>query len=410
MLKPLAQCAALIVTAVLAACQPANQAALPTLVGAAQTTLDETSSATPGPTATSTRRAASLPPTFTPTPSETPTLRPTDERTATPPGFRPQGTIFYVYNGDAIIALDPQSGEEQVVMQFGMGQRLADLSASPDAALLAFTAPSINASREAHVMNRDGSYVQQISCLRFGELRLPRWTADGAALAFFAAQAPQGRGNLFRADIAGAGNCPQDNRQGLLFNAVLERFGDLAYYDARQVWLVASDEGIVAYGADSGLAPYVPPNAYGPQVRLRFSASREFLSYIAIIPAIGGYTTEARLLSLEEGLPSQAREGSTLFADALDTAWHPRQDRLLIVGRTAFALADVRGSLRLLEVGRLRDAVGTFSADGQSIAYSALDENDVLQVYSLALDDPAAAPRQLTRHAEGSIDELLWLP
>jgi len=408
MLRPLTRCAALILLA-LTACQPSSESALPTLANAAQPTLG--ASPTPGPTATSTRRAPVLPPTFTPTHTATPSPTPPDDSTPTPEGFRPQGAIFYIYNGDAIIALDPQSGAEQVVMQFGMGQRLADLAAAPDGALLAFTAPSINASREAHVMNRDGSYVQQISCLRFGELRLPHWTPDGAALAFFAAQTPQGRGNLFRADILGAGNCPEDNRQGLLLNELINRFGGLVYDETRALWFVASERGIVAYDATSGKrTPYVPPNDFGPQVRLRLSASRSTLSYIAIIPAVGGFTTEARLLALGDAPPGSPQEGSTLLKDALDVLWHPQAERALVVGRETFALAELRGSLRLLEVGRLREAVAAFSPDGRSIAYSALDEDGVIQVYSLTLDDPSARPRQITRHVEGSIDELLWLP
>ncbi|MCS6835850.1 MAG: hypothetical protein NZ750_07520 [Anaerolineae bacterium] len=403
--KSLVRGAALILMT-LSACRPATTTDLPTLV-AAQPTL----SPTPAPTTTPTRRAPVLPPTFTPT--HTATATPTQDQvgTPTPPGFRPQGTIFYLYNGDAIVALDPQSGDERVVMQFGMGQRLADLAASPDGALLAFTAPSINASREAHVMNRDGSYVQQISCLRFPELRLPRWTPDGATLVFFAAQTAQGQGNLFRADVAGAGNCPQDNRQGLLVDDPLSRVSGLIYDDTRRLWIVADEQGIAAYGPQSdGRTLLVPRNDFGPQARLGLSASRAALSYIAIVPAVGGFTTEARLLVFAAGLPSEPQEGSTLLKDALDMLWHPRAERALIVGREVLALAEVRGSLRLLDVGRLRDAVAAFSPDGRRIVYSALDESGVIQLYVLALDEPSARPRQLTRHVEGSVDELLWLP
>ena len=119
MLRPLARGAALILLT-LSACQPSSAPELPTLA-AAQPTL----SPTPSPTATSTRRPPALPPTFTPTHTATPSPTPPDDSTPLPEGFRPQGTIFYLYNGDAIVALDPQSGASQVVMQFGMGQRLA---------------------------------------------------------------------------------------------------------------------------------------------------------------------------------------------------------------------------------------------------------------------------------------------
>src|SRR5690606_15909282 len=95
---------------------------------------------------------------------------------ATPEGFNPAGTIYYIFNNGSIAALAGDGSREELI---AIGGPFSDLLASPDGQFLLYIAPGAGSSREVFIINRDGTYVQQVSCTGLGYVIHPTWSPDG---------------------------------------------------------------------------------------------------------------------------------------------------------------------------------------------------------------------------------------
>ena len=400
----------------LAACQ-SQAAPLPTLVSAQslQTLSAQTASptlasgaealanATESPT-----RSRQLPPTFTPTailsptPSQVIALSPS----ATPRPFQAEGDLYYLYNSDALIRTQLSDTTSQVVMQFGMGQVIRDFAVSPDASLLAFVAPSVGNSQEVHLMNRDGSYLLQVSCLQFADVRAPPWTADGLSLAFYAAQTPQEAGNLYISDWQGSNNCPEGNRQRLLLTDAL-RFGGFAL--SPSLLLFSSTQGIEGVDLSTNQRSiYAPATGMGVDIRLTLNAQGDQLAYITPnFNRLGKLTTSATLLNVGLVAPSTPDLPPRLVDEALDIVWNSQGTAFLISTQNGLYLAQPSGSLRALIAEGLREPVAAFNPAGTQIVYSAPDANGISQLFIYDLANQQS--HQITQHSEGNITQVLWL-
>lgn len=394
-------------TLLLAACQPAEEP-LPTLVG-----LPATATPEPPPTLepTATSRANRLPPTFTPTtppPTETPTPTPLPP-TPTSTDLDAPGVILYVYNGDSIIAQEVDGSSSSLVMTFGVGVPLTDLAPSPDQQLIAFVGPGGGAAREVYIMNASGSYLQQISCLGFEDVRSPAWTPDGSALVWYAAQNRQSPGNLYRATIAGSNNCPTANGQGMLVRMetmdyhghVFNRTGDRLFY--------VKDGNLLEFDSQTQASVIAAPGSgFGPNQRPVVNPVDGQLAYLRQQPSANA-NIEASLYLLESTDAGGSRLTFNTFVPPPVRAalWSPDGRYLLAVGETDIALRDMRTSRLTTLVSGLSSPTAIISPDSRFVAYTRPDGLGVAQwrVRELANNRDIA----LTRNPEGTIGGAVWL-
>lgn len=396
---------------ILASCGADDSEPLPTLaiLGAEDTATAQAALPTP----TNTRPGPTLPPTWTPQPSNTPSPStntpeptPTREEVVVRPGM-----IYYVYNEDAIIALEPETGFEEIVQTFGVDVPITGLTAAPDGSLLAFVAPGAGSAREVFVATPDGSYLQQVSCLGFGEVLAPAWSADSASLAFIGAQATDQPRGLYVANVAGSGNCPADNGQRLVYqsqNTVLSEvvwdpFGERLFFSEINLFAVDLATGVASEALTSTLG-------FGNPFDLAFDpANLSQLTYIRPEQPPQPDITAGVPFRLDVSDVAAAPVPQPLpatFSTGFD--WRDDGSGMVIAGvDTVLVYTVERGSARAVVDGLNSVPQVVYRPDGAFFAYTDVDTNGVPQVFLWNVAERTS--QQLTNHTEGTIRDMVWI-
>ncbi len=366
------------------------------------------------PTSTPTRSAPTLPPTFTPTTEPSPTPTETSlPLTPTPPNFSAEGYLYYVYNGDAIISVLPDGRNSALIYTFGVGRPIQDLSASPDGQLLAFVGPGAGSGREVYVMSRDGTYLQQISCLGYGEVRQPIWTRNGRSLVFLAAASPGGTRDIYIADFVGSNACPSGNNQRLLVPVNNAQARDLTWNeDGTRLFYSNGPIFVADIAAGGPPTPITLPGGFGPDYAPAHSPTEPNLYFLRPIDTVGTGRQGSALVSIfnTRALPDRpiAPLGTPLYAQRL--LWSADGQFLLIMtDRELLVINTANGSTRAIVENLAMPPLAAFSPDNSAIAYTAMGESSAIpQIWRVERLDGII--RQVTNHPEGTIEGLLWLP
>lgn len=364
------------------------------------------------PTATSSR--PTLPPTFTdtpdipPTPTPIPTLDP--NISPTPEGFHENGTIYYNYNGDSIARVLPDGSLNEIIVTFGIDQPITDLTASPDGQLLAFVAPSGGSAREVWVSNRDGSYLQQVSCLGFGEVRQPTFAPDSNRIAFFAAPLATTEMFLYVADFAGSNDCPAGNNQRQLFpvattftgDITWNAAGDMIYYNAGGTYVY--DFGTAASYIVSG------DTGFGTDFGLTYSDTNNQLGYLRLTRDLTTGEQGGSIVVIEDADTFRADYTiSPLPVYAQSLEWVGDSEAVLYTTTDQVIYYEVPNNLTVVLQEDLANPLAIFAPNDTNYAYTTIDPTtNVPQIYTAnRLDDRDTA--QVTFNTEGTINSILWL-
>lgn len=346
-----------------------------------------------------------LPPTFTPTTSPTPTA--TVTVTPTPENFNPFGVLLYVYNGDSIVRMRGDGSNSELIVTFGVGAEIGELTLSPDGTLLAFTAPGNGSAREVYVANLDGTYLQQVSCLGFSVINHPTWSADSLSLAFTGAQA-EGQGeNIYSADIAGSGSCPVDNNQRMIVNLDSPSIGDIAWDPlGRQIFY--SDQVIYSYDFETGETegPYTEVSGFGSEYNLGFRPNDPgTLAFIRPASAISIYEFATTIVSASTtGANTYARLG-------LDYDWFEGgQFALLSTDNRVLILDYAENDTNTLVTGLQIMGQAVFNGRTNFISYIDVDpiNPEIHQIFTYEHDTRQTT--QITAHPEGTVNDIIWVP
>ncbi len=404
------RCACIVVLlVVLVACQQDGRV-LPTQVDI--NVLSDQTTETAMPTPTTIRMGPTLPPTFTPTPEPSATfVEPTTIPTETPIGYSTKGTIYYIYNNDAIMALSADGSYEEIIVTFGIDQPISDLTLSPDGQLLAYVAPGNGAAREIYIASLDGTYTQQVTCLGFQELHKPAWSPDGEWLAFYGSQASGGPFDIYRASWVGANDCPAGNGQSRVADPDAAQVGDLIYsvdgdtiyFSNQETYAVdlntfeMSDALTLTRGTGPDFGFAISPFETFLMAYLRSSSLQNDTDGDLLVIALDVLNPRA-LVVLEQVAPTQklewSKDGKFLLTSTpfsiLILDWMERRSESIITN-TAFPPRAV------------------YNPDDSRIAYIDADPNDptLPQIYTVGLN--GFNPEQITFHTEGSISDLIWV-
>ena len=391
----------------LVACQTAD-APLPTLINLEATQTVEMSTAialyTPTP----------LPPTATETPTSTPTITRTPtpvppSLTPTPFSFQEGGTIYYVYNGDSIARVTADGLFSDIIVTFGVGQPIRDLTLSPDGELLAFVAPGGGSALEVHVANLDGTFVQRVSCLGFADVAMPTWSPDSQTLAFYAAPLPTDARGVYVADWVGAPECPSGNNQRQLAQTTSGFTGGFAWNDDGNR-LFYSDGGMYVIDfVSSAVSQITLIGGFGADYDPIYLDDSSTLLYLRPKRDPGNGFEGGTLVDIPDALPGidvQSPEGRDYFAQEMIIS--PSGEQLLLSTQLGVILLprDLRGSQTIVRDLSITPSIA-FSPLNDEIAYTDLGEDGVTpQIF--AQDVNSIRPRQLTFNPEGSITDLVW--
>lgn len=399
----------------LVGCQQAGEEPLPTQIDLEATNavlaVQQTETAV-APTATSLR--PTLPPTFTPTVeiSPTATLAPTRDPaiTDTPEGFNEEGTIYYIYNGDSIARLSSDGLVNEIIITFGVDQPILDLTASPDGRLLAFVAEGAGSAREVWVSNRDGSYLQKVSCLGYAEVRNPVFSADNNRLAFFAAPLPTTNKSLYVAGFAGSNDCPTGNNQQEIVALPSITAGDIAWDSSGQL-VYYNDGGTFAYDFASNNAYKITGDTgFGSDFALNYNYETDQLAYLKRTKDLVTGESGGALVILEDAdtiQPNADLDPLNFYAQSLQ--WASDNHSLLYTTENDIYLydTDTRTRYSLVENLAVMPSV-SFDPDTENFAYT--DFDPVTQVFQIYKQNRRTDDRvQLTFNPEGTISDVLWL-
>ena len=356
------------------------------------------------PTATVFTRPT-LPPTFTPTLSPTPTA--TMAITPSPEGFNPFGALIYVYNGDSIVRMRGDGSNSELIVTFGVGAEIGELTLSPDGTLLAFTAPGNGSAREVYVANLDGTYLQQVSCLGFSVINHPTWSDDNLSLAFTGAQAAGQGENIYSVDIVGSGNCPVDNNQRMIVNLDSQSIGDIAW-DPLGRQLFYSDQAIYSYNFETGETegPYTEVSGFGSEYNLGFRPNDPgTLAFVRPASTLSNYEFTTTIVSTSTtGTNTYARLG-------LDYDWFEGGQFVLLSTDNRIIMIDyVESESDTLVSGLQIMGQAVFNGTIDSISYIDADpaNPEIHQVFTY--DDNTRQTSQITTHPEGTVNDIIWIP
>ncbi len=411
----------------LSACDQGEQP-LPTLADLAAISTDDAATAIAAtteaaPTLTPTSVAPTLPPTFTPTdaPSPTPSATATFQ-TPTPEGYNPDGTIYYIYNGDSIASLSADGSVDDLIL---IGGPYSDLTASPDGELLTFVAPGPNVGLEVWVSSRDGMYLQQVSCLGFPVVLAPTWSPNGASIAFLASPGIGGLLDIYVVNFLGSESCPERNGQRVLLPLSSGQVDSLAW-SLDGMRLFYNDNGVSVLDVASGQTyTLTTPSGFGTDFSLAHHPTDDRLAFLrrsqnrvdgSLFLIDTSVVTERP--SADEGLLTAARnvqwseDGSVVLMETVDGVAVYNVDR----GTNMQAVSDLPGSpdAALNPAGnRVAYAIGMIDEDAAEDFDEDEDESEatvpptISQIFVVGRS--GGVPQQLTTHEEGMISDLIWL-
>lgn len=391
---------ALLALLALVGCQPQDTtpAPPPTLVdlNAIATESAATAAALASPTRTP------LPPTWTPSPG------PTDTATATPPvptpeGFRPQGTIYYIFEGRSVIELTPDGAFSDLLPLPQAWDSVSDLGLSPDSVTLSFVAPGSGSARELYVLDRRTLAYQQLSALGYGSLRHPAWQPGGSEIAFAAAQTPDTPHSIYVSPLDSQGQRLLWSAEG---SAVVR---DLAWNADGSALFFSVGEIYALNLADGALSPPLTASGgFGPDYGLVHSPIEPVLYYLKPFRDI--QTGEAG------GRPHRISTQDLSAAPVEQRAGDGFMERLVFSRSGAFLALASQTDVWVRELafntsvqvvsGARQPPQPVLSPDGQQVAYIDLDAAGVPQVF--VVERLGGAPRQLTRHTYGTVSDLVW--
>ena len=391
----------ILIVVLLAACQPADTLVLPTVADLDAIATDDM--ATASALATPTRRP--LPPTFTPLPTFSPTATdPADVPTATPEGFRADGTIFYIFNDNSLAELAADGSFEDLLPVPHIGQLITGLSASPDGAWLAYVAPGAGSAREVYVTDRSGTNTRQVSRLGFSEMQRPVWRPDGGALAFVAAQAPGAPMAIYTVAADGSGQRP-------VIQLPSTGLQDLSW-SADGEWLYFSDDAIYAVNATTGEVSQALTQitGYGPDFMPVHSPSQPELYYLKTRQDMNTGIRGGNLSFFDtQHIPEQPveRPGAELYVDELE---YSRDGEFLLISgeRGIWVQRQAVQTASQIVNDLVVDPEPTFSPDASRVAYVNVDSLGIPQIY--VVDRREGDMAQITAHQDGTISDLVWLP
>ncbi len=398
---------------IIAACQPAEPA-LPTVASVSDIQTQNAPTAAPPsetPTPTDTPRGLVLPPTFTPTaipPSDTPIATFAPRVTATFAELTASGTIYYIYNGDSIIAQPANGGQSTLIMTFGVGKTLTDMIASPDGTLLAFVAPGNGSAREVYITSLDGTYLQQISCLGMSNVRLPIWSPDGLSLQWFAAPEADKNGQIYTATVAGSGQCPTDNGQQILVRMESTTFEGMTWNLAGDALFYTKDDALWVFDPiTQGSTIAVAGSGFGANRLPRLSPRGEIAFIVQRRLSSGQFAPNATIL-VNTTIDGTRENFSAFFPNFIeDIRWN--SDGLKLLGITAENISirdSLDGSVDTL-VENLSEPVAIFSPSNTIFAYTQKDRRGTPQ-WTLMNPDTGQT-RTLTQNPEGTISDPVWI-
>lgn len=366
------------------------------------------------PTATPTTRptqfsgAPTLPPPFTPTPSATSTA------TAPPAQIEADavnGVLAFIYNGDSIVTVDPATGQQTLIVTFGVEQPIRDLVVSPDRSLLAFVAPGNGSATEVWISNLDGSFVGQVSCLGQTFVSSPAWHPDGEQIAFIASQTPDEPGDLYITSWVGSGDCPTGNNQRLVHEAQSVGVSGLAF---------SPDGGALYFSEDATYVYDLAAETLSQAIAVQGGNAPDFAFSFA--PQDMGLLTFIRNTSLRA---DDLRGGDLVGLDVTDPAaprivfeertfitsydWHPQGEGILVSSpESTFEYDRETRISETIIFGASQVPLAVYSPDGTRIAYvnGTPEQPDVPQIY--VRQRRGGTPQAVTQIEEGRIDALVW--
>lgn len=364
------------------------------------------------PTATS--AIPTLPPTFTDTPELTPTDTPIPTLdpniSPTPEGFNKDGTIYYTYNGDSIARILPDGSLNEIIVTFGIDQPITDLTASPDGRLLAFVAPGAGSAREVWVSNRDGSYLQKVSCLGYGEVRKPTFAPDSNRIAFFAAPLATTEMSLYVADFAGSNDCPTGNNQQELATMTNTLTGSIAW-NASGTLIYYNAGGTYVYEFATSSSYTISGDAgFGSDFGLTYNMDTNQLAYLRFKRNLTTGETGGEIILIDDANTYRGNytiNPIVVFAQSL--RWTRDNKTLLFTTRDKIITYNPVTSNQITLQQGLASPIAVFSPNVNDYVYAKVDpDTGVLQLH-IANRLDQRKQRQLTFNPEGTIQSVLWL-
>jgi hypothetical protein len=392
---------------VAAACQPGTNV-LPTVMDIGGTATTDAATLNAEAVLFSTNQPPTLPPTWTASPP--PTLAVTDIPTATP-DTRITGTghIFYIFNGDSIVRLSADEATEELIL---VGGAPADLTLSPDGTLLAYTAGGSGSAREIYVMNLNGTYIQQVSCLGFARVLDPTWSPDSKRFIFAASPLPNEPLGIYMADFAGSGDCPSGNNQRQIAQLGQTTLSSFTWNPEGTLAFFSSD---LIYGLDTVLGEMFPPltqsTGYGPDFSPAHNPRTPQLMYLKTERDDTTGTKNGTIFQINsaqiETPPLQELRGASFKAQGL--RWSNDGFSLLVAGERDVWVQDLLSNNSLQAVtGANFYPQPVFSPDAEQLAYvdGAAGAITIQQIFVVNRD--GENPSQITFHQEGTISDLNW--
>jgi dipeptidyl aminopeptidase/acylaminoacyl peptidase len=360
------------------------------------------SAATAFAIASPTRRP--LPPTWTPSPE--PTLAPTEIGelpTVTPEGFSAAGTIYYIFNGDAIVRLLGDGSFEELIPIPHIGMGISDLTLSPDGQFLAYVGPGNGSAREIYITDRQGVNTRQVSQLGFARIIQPAWRPDSSALAFLASQAPDMPLDIYIVSVDGSGQRPlTQGRSQETRDLAWNQSGDSLFFSDGTVYGLDLATGTVSI-------PLSVPTGFGPETALTHSPNNAELYYFKPFRNFDTGLNENTLTHINTQSTAEAPEeipGVKLLANRL--RFSADGEYLLISGDNGIWVQNqgFNTAIEVLNDGKV-PPLPALSPNNEQIAYVNTDDAGIQQVYTVSRQ--GGQPLQITFHQEGTITDLAWV-
>jgi Tol biopolymer transport system component len=374
----------------------------------------DAAAATAVPSATLTRSAPTLPPTFTPLPSHTP-LVPTAPAETPLPGQLHLGVIYALVDGAAIVTLRGEGAYADKWQPAGAAL-ISELALAPDGRYLAYAMPATPGTREVYVMDTTTRVHQQLSCAGRARVFDLAWSPDGARLAFWGADAGDVTdGEALAApaihliEVDTLGDCGRGQRSDrMVYQAEGGEAHDLAWHrDGQRLFFSTGPLQLLDFR--TGERFEVTVTSTGPDFAPRHSPTEDLLYYLhtnhdARLGETGGFLVRYGDTTLNRTRPIGAAGLSYMAQDLL---WSPDGSFLLMVTRDGlYRVMPATNAILEFSLGEASPTLLTFSPAGDRIAFVAPDARGQHQVFSAARNGDAAT--QLTNLRDGTIEALVW--